>query len=70
MEGRVNILIKMREALILRLSHVNVLLNIEPWRQEKHWDLPYDSSEHRPNFRCVVTGRARGNYPEFRVSRK
>ena len=68
MEGRVNILIKMREALILRLSHVNVLLNIE-LRQEKHWDLPYDSSEHRPNFRCVVTGRARGNYPEFRVSR-
>ena len=68
------------------------MLNIEPWRQEKHWDLPYDSSEHRPNFRCVVTmivmmiiiiimimmiimircvvtGRARGNYPEFRVSR-
>ena len=68
MEGRVNILIKMREALILRLSHVNVLLNVE-LRQEKHWDLPYDSSEHRPNFRCVVTGRARGNYPEFRVSR-
>ena len=43
-------------------------LREKAWK-EKHWDLPLDSSEHRPNFRCVVTGRARGNYPEFRVSR-
>ena len=38
------------------------------WR-EKHFKLPLDSSDRRPNFRCVVTGRARGNYDDFRVSR-
>ena len=38
------------------------------WK-EKHFKLPIDSSELRPNFRCVVTGRARGNYNDFRVSR-
>ena len=43
-------------------------LREKAWR-EKHFDLPLDSSHIRPNFRCVVTGRARGNYPEFRVSR-
>jgi len=31
--------------------------------------MPLDSSIARPNKRCVVTGRARGNYHEFRVSR-
>ena len=43
-------------------------LREKAWR-EKHFDLPLDSSHLRPNFRCVVTGRARGNYEEFRVSR-
>ena len=38
------------------------------WR-EKHFKLPLDSSDLRPNFRCVVTGRGRGNYDDFRVSR-
>ena len=37
--------------------------------REKHFELPIDSSAMRPRFRCVVTGRARGNYDEFRVSR-
>merc|ERR1711872_434036 len=37
-------------------------------RQEVE-NMPLDSSVARPNERCVVTGRARGNYPEFRVSR-
>ena len=43
-------------------------LREKAWR-EKHFDLPLDSSHLRPNFRCVVTGRPRGNYQEFRVSR-
>ena len=38
------------------------------WK-EKHFQLPIDSSKMRPNFRCVVTGRAKGNYKDFRVSR-
>ena len=37
--------------------------------REKHFKLPIDSSAKRPVFRCTVTGRARGNYNEFRVSR-
>merc|ERR1711935_349425 len=36
---------------------------------EKNHNLPLDSSKNRPNFRCAVTGRARGNYFDFRVSR-
>ncbi|XP_023341496.1 28S ribosomal protein S14, mitochondrial [Eurytemora carolleeae] len=32
-------------------------------------DLPYDSATWRPNMRCCVTGRARGHYKEYRVSR-
>ena len=43
-------------------------LREKAWR-EKHFNLPLDSSHRRPVFRCAVTGRARGNYPEFRVSR-
>lgn len=42
--------------------------------QENAWhevtyNMPMDSSSQRPNFRCTVTGRARGNYYDFRVSR-
>jgi len=41
--------------------------------QQMAWEkanaMPYDSNIARLNYRCTVTGRARGNYHEFRASR-
>jgi len=61
-----------RERTLLRSVYKNDLLPKELQegaRNKVVWELPLDSDHWRPNFRCVVTGRARGNHQDFRVSR-
>ena len=60
-----------RERSLITLLNKNDIL--PPELKRLAWEeadlLPYDSGVKRPNFRCTVTGRARGNFNDFRVSR-
>merc|ERR1712179_429855 len=61
-----------RERELHRAIYLNDLLPKElqeKARQKVVWETPADSDRMRPNFRCVLTGRARGNWNDFRVSR-
>jgi len=61
-----------RERQLLRSVYKNDLLPKELQEAARNrvvWEVPLDADRTRPNFRCVVTGRARGNYNDFRVSR-
>merc|ERR1712233_85258 len=61
-----------RERELTRSIYMNDLLPKElqeKAREKVVWEIPLDADKGRPNFRCVVTGRARGVYRDFRVSR-
>merc|ERR1711997_343948 len=61
-----------RERELTRSIYLNDLLPKElqeKAREKVVWEIPLDADKIRPNFRCVVTGRSRGVYRDFRVSR-
>merc|ERR1711974_205107 len=61
-----------RERGLVRSVYMNDLLPKElqeKAREKVVWEIPLDADKIRPNFRCVVSGRSRGVYRDFRVSR-
>jgi len=61
-----------RERELTRSIYLNDLLPKElqeKAREKVVWEIPLDADKIRPNFRCVVTGRSKGVYRDFRVSR-